>query len=338
MSETDTTQTTFATDDSAASNILFGINEDDNFVVKTLKQAINANINATTENQTSEENHYNAITIIKLKNDLKIEESAQTAEKVALMNLRAKEVAAIGFIVEGYNAMDGNTTSDLGTNQSEDFMWRITTASMGLHAQNRAGTLMNLNDIRFRRMPHLVNGKTILSHVEELRKDDQSSNAYSYPDKAGWLIPIRNQSDEAKTTNLETVLSSYSSNYSNAVISIFTPNADNANLSSITDVTFQNVMNYTSSQSDRSYTQEITVPANTTILVMVLASGRYNTDVGEAYAMNLFNNVSLTQALATDGLVIDAGVINNMMSGKLNEVHQLFQYFDGITNWTPDQS
>ena len=261
-------------------------------------------------------------------------ENKALADALEAMNLRANDVAAIGAEIECYSYTDGNTTNDMGTLQSEDFMWRFVTHSMGLHSQNRAGNLMNLNDIRYKVMPHLVNGKSVLSHVEELRKDDQSSNTTNYPNKWVWLFPLRNTTNEDKTVDIDAVMSSYSSNYSSAVFSILIPNFDNADPSLITDVTFQNLLYYTSNQTDRSFTQQITVPANTTILVMVVASARYYTDTGEAYVQNLFNNISLIKALEIEGIKIDAGVINNIMSGKLNEVHQIFKYYDGITNWT----
>ena len=261
-------------------------------------------------------------------------EQKAVQDAIILQNLKVSDIGAYGYVRSGYIGTINNTSSDWGTVQSEDHMYREVTGAMGMRPRNKAGAVLNLNDVGYKTMPYLLNGKSFLSLKYEPRPDDQSSNAYSYPDNGGWLIPFRNTTDADITINLPTVMSSYSSNYSSAVISIFTPNADNSDPSLITEVIFTNVMYYTGSSADRDYTQQIVVPANTTILVMVQASARYNGDVGEAYQMSFICNVSLEEALATEGIRIDAGLLNNMNSGRLNEVHQLFQYFDGITNWT----
>ena len=258
------------------------------------------------------------------------------ADAIILQNLKVSDVGAYGYLRQGYIYQIGNTTSEWGTVQSEDHMYRVVTACMGMRPRNKAGTLLNLEDIGFRDMPDLVYGKSYLSLKREPRPDDQSSNAYSYPDNGGWLIPFRNTTNADITIDLPTCMSSYSSNYSSAVISVLTPDATNADPSLITAVTFTNLLYYTSNTPDRNYTQQIVVPANTTILVMVQASARYYTDVGEAYQMSFICNVSLEEALAVDGIRIDAGLLNNMHSGRLNEVYQLFQVFDGITNWSAE--
>ncbi len=263
-----------------------------------------------------------------------IEVNKEEQEAISLSKTKTYDVWAFLTVMQRYSATwSTDTTTQLWTTQSEDYMYRMVYRAMWEPYQNKAKT--DIEDLKYHSeevMPTYIPNKDILSYSKDYAVDDQSSSAYSYPMQAIFLIPLKNTNDVDTDISIPMIRSVYSSNYSNAVVSMLTPNANNSDTSLITDCTFQNLNNYNSSNSEYSNTQTITIPANTSVIVMIVASGRYYTDGWAVYSMSIRNSVDLRTALTTEWIKCDAIVTNNINSWKITEVPELFKIHEGITD------
>jgi hypothetical protein len=131
-------------------------------------------------------------------------------------------------------------------------------------------------------------------------KYTSSSSQYSYPYAALGVFFIKNTTESNISTSLNFGGSSYSGSGAGASVLVGKPNHAEET------VTWTNVHSYTESSSSFSNTASITVPANTTIAVILYTSSHYQTNTSGYYAQFIHWYVhSVRSATLVSGLEID---------------------------------
>jgi hypothetical protein len=143
--------------------------------------------------------------------------------------------------------------------------------------------------------------------VREMDYEANSTGDYS---GCTWqVIPVRNPTSSSITSTMYWALTSYNSTYGGACLGVFTPGA--ATYSGASGGTFSQL--YGSESSTKTSTsQPLTVPANTTVLVMGNSSHYYSTTY-QFQDWNLFYNLHV---LSSAGLVCDMRMLKSLEMGR----------------------
>jgi len=169
-----------------------------------------------------------------------------------------------------------------------------------------------------------------------------SSNEYTYPSRPFAILTLKNTNQTtAKTVTLDLSGSSNSNNanYTSFQVSVFTPDNTNSNRSLITEAgTFasdaavagnpgwRNITNNTTNTAQALITPSIVVPADKTVLVMILACDYYWIGTAPMYVFSRhlqLRNLATTAYLDPE-VVPDVGVLKNIINKNLNNLGQLF--------------
>jgi hypothetical protein len=132
-------------------------------------------------------------------------------------------------------------------------------------------------------------------------KYESSSSQNNYPYAALGCLFVKNKTDEAITSTLNFGGSSHSASYAGASMFVGVPNHTSSAIS------WTNVYSYTNATSEFSSTASITVPANTTICIILYASSYYYTNPGYYYYVQFiaWRLNSVRSGFLVDGLEID---------------------------------
>jgi hypothetical protein len=103
-------------------------------------------------------------------------------------------------------------------------------------------------------------------------------NATNYPGVTFSILPIRNNGSVSKTVNLDTYVSSTSYTYSGAGMAVYIPSGLTPDYNAVTAGTWTTEWSYNSdAHTYRQQNTVITIPAGTTVLVMLSSSHYYQT-------------------------------------------------------------
>ena len=331
MSEENTTTATTL-------DLFYGVDsENDSIELINRKLAVNQILIAMGLNPGSEENFHNSSVFETFMQALSSQINKELLAANKLNVAAVEDIACYGGVLSGYN-INGNTTSDWGANNSELFPDNLLRYSSGMTPLLSNGQALSQNDVGHVKMPRLINGNPLPGYDFEYQMDDFNGNSQSYPHRAYFIIPIRNQTSEDITFTYSFTLSNYTGTYSSGSVWLYVPNVVNANIDDITQVAKSSIYYSTSSTSDRDSTVEVTVPADKTVVLIQIGSGRFYTDGGAVYSFNIVNIANLNTIRNTEGILIDVGFLNNMGKGYkidiegTSDIMNLFKYYEGITN------
>jgi hypothetical protein len=128
------------------------------------------------------------------------------------------------------------------------------------------------------------------------------------------MMPIRNTTSASITVAVSAYASVYySSGYDGAQLLYFTPNT--SAYSTVTSVTATSVATSTTQSRQVSLTGNITVPANTTVLVCLISSDWYTTTY-RFKDTNYFYN--LTTTFTNAGIICDMRMLSNIAKSRFS--------------------
>ena len=164
----------------------------------------------------------------------------------------------------------GNTSSDsYSTYQAWNMLMgdgTPTGTSERLFAYNRNGDIL--------RQPYYANNKR-LGHMRQVQYySDNTTDDYTGITMS--VLPVRNITGASVTKTFSFYNSSDYSSYGGAALGIFTPTSGVA-YSAVTGGTWSQGYTYTSSSNQTGGTASVTIPANTTVLLLMTSSHNYQT-------------------------------------------------------------
>lgn len=119
------------------------------------------------------------------------------------------------------------------------------------------------------RMYFLQGKQGNFNFVKSYAKYQNSTSQYTYPYAALGCLFIKNITDEAIVSTLNLGGSSYSGDYGGASVFVGTPNYETET------ITWQNTYSYSGASSGFSANTSITIPANTTVCILIYTSSYY---------------------------------------------------------------
>ena len=139
-------------------------------------------------------------------------------------------------------------------------------------------------------------------------------NSQDYAGHSFRMMPIRNTTSASITVAVAAYASVYySSGYDGAQLLYFTPNT--SAYSTVTSVTATSVATSTTQSRQVSLTGNITVPANTTVLVCLISSDWYTTTY-RFKDTNYFYN--LTTTFTNAGIICDMRMLSNIAKSRFS--------------------
>lgn len=179
---------------------------------------------------------------------------------------------------------------------------------MGDSYPNGTSQIMNANDggQTYNRKKEYAHGDRIGFANKDLYYHDNITNQYA---GVTWrCMPVRNTTSAPITKTLQTRLSTYNSDYGGGCIRTYTPNA--AKYSGVSSGSWASSWQGGSNTQATDRSGAITVPANTTILVMINSTHCYRTtyrfkdtnfcrDLDEFFTGGLVCDLRMLEALAT---------------------------------------
>ena len=187
---------------------------------------------------------------------------------------------------------------------------------------------------RFRESCNVGNQQKLVSNSTPIE--------YQYPSRPFAILTLKNTNlTTAKTVTLDISGSSNGNNgnYTSFQVSVFTPDNTNSNRASITEAgTFasdaavagnpgwRNIINNTTNTGQVSLSPSIVVPADKTVLVIILAADYYWNGTAPVHAMSRHLQILNlnTTAYLDPHIVPDSGVLKNIMNKNLNNLGQLY--------------
>lgn len=234
--------------------------------------------------------------------------------------LQEKEGNIVGSVVaysgrgNNYSSSQWTTSAawttfygDLRDANSQTQAWNMATgdgypngSTHQMFVNDQAGSSRYFDFAKQQRMGHW--GKNWMTY--------ETNNNSGYGGQTFRLIPIRNTTNTTITRGLACYLSGYST-YTGSGICVWTPNTNK--YSTASNVTRTLV---TSTTSNTSGTYNITVPANTTVVVMLSSCNAYRTTY-RFEDMNIMYN--LHSLFPTSGdLVVDLRMLDTLMRGRIS--------------------
>tara|TARA_B100001057_G_scaffold388853_1_gene396440 strand:+ start:4000 stop:5100 length:1101 start_codon:yes stop_codon:yes gene_type:complete len=146
------------------------------------------------------------------------------------------------------------------------------------------------NDVR---VMEYANNKRVGHYYQDWRNQH---NQTSYSGNVFRVLPIRNKSSSAISTNVYGVVSTYSqNNYSGGCIGVYTPTySSGTNYANVNGGAWSTLASYDSTNSTYQFgAQSISIPAGTTVLVMLVSSVEYKTTY-QFISTNMFYSLDST--------------------------------------------
>lgn len=204
---------------------------------------------------------------------------------------------------QAYNYGPGEWTSELGQwyTNNEDWPFNLLT---GAHGQSTAYA-------GFMRPPSLQflegdNGR--FNYKRQFQSYANSSNIYQYPAAVLGILFVKNTTGSSMDRTFYFGGSSYwSSGYEGASLNVATPNDTNTNKDSISAISWNTLYSYSSSSHDfGGQSVTVTIPADTTIAIMLYTTPQYLASPSSQYASFMgWYIYNFRSNFMTDGLEID---------------------------------
>lgn len=181
------------------------------------------------------------------------------------------------------------------------------------------------NNVRHNRVPRQIlpfsRAAAAVGISQDYTEYAGSSSQYNYPTFNLAALFLKNPTAAPVSTTVSAFLSSYwGSGYEGAQIFQVTPNRDNGQRAATSALTFQGLWSYQSSATT-SRAQPVTVPANTTVAVVVASTDRYFTN-SSGYQFNKDIGFYALNTTLAPGLTIDMEVTEAAFMRDLAAPHE----------------
>ena len=232
----------------------------------------------------------------------KVETSTSVVQNLSI------NASALPFVFGVLSRYEDTISSDTGSCSSQLGQWynngaeNMAAVLCGTHAY--ANQYVNFNvppSIRF------LQGTSGTFMFKEQHVIYNSGSCYQYPRAMLGMFFIKNETNQQKTFCFQYNGScGWSSGYEGASVFLGTPNNNNNNASSISNVTWQNLWSYNSGGENFNASVNVNVPANTTVsLLLYTSSFNYTQASNFAVVFNGWKCFNMRTELAKAGLKID---------------------------------
>jgi hypothetical protein len=191
----------------------------------------------------------------------------------------------------------------------------------------------------FNRQAEYANNKRVGHLRRDFYYDDNASTGNDYSGCSWRVLPIRNTTANQISCTINTYCSTGSGNYGGGSLSYFRPSSATASAGSTvsyedaTGGSWSNIENYTNNNITRHLNGSITIPAHTTVLVMLNSSHLYQT-THRYKDTNEFYNLDTT---FSTGLVCDLKMLDALQKARSSSNSQTSANPHQLYNWCADQ-
>jgi len=187
------------------------------------------------------------------------------------------------------------------------------------------------------REPMYANNKRLGHKSRDFYYHDNASTGNNYPGVTWRVMPIRNTSSAAITVTLNAYASIGTNNYGGGCMSVFKPSGAGAaagttvSYANATGGTWTNIATHQSNDDFRNFTGTTVVPANTTVLIMLISCHRYSTTY-RFKDTNYFYNLHTTFTNA--GIKCDERMMKALEQGRSPSNAQATSSPHELYNWS----
>jgi len=312
-------------------------------------------VNANNEVVVTATDKINALTTLRQRaqtasdalNQISYNESAAAAQQA---NISAGVYPAIGGVKTFFDGGGGLTMTTEWSIFTNAFYRRFLALTAGLQdplSTPAAYSAFAQNTTAFEVPPYFISNcdrfrENINIANKQKSVSSNSTNEFNYPSRPFAILALKNTNsttDKTVTLDLSGSSNSNNGNYTSFQVSVFTPDNTNSNRSLITEAgTFatnaavagnpgwRNIINNTTNAAQATITPSIVIPADKTVLIMILACDYYWIGTAPMYVFSRhlqLRNLATT-AYADPQIVADVGVLKNIMNKNLNNLGQLF--------------